>query len=271
MPIETQEIWSTYLVPWGTNIGLAIIVFMIGKWLARAVTNGLSKLMGKARLDAMLISFLSNIINAALMVVVVVAALSQLGVETTSLVALLGAAGLAVGLALKDSLSHFAAGVMIILFRPFKAGDYVEVAGTGGTVMKISVFSTELKTPDARQVIVPNGSIYGSNVVNYSAMPTRRIDLVVGISYDADMKTAKEVIMKVLQAHPSVLADPEPVVAVAELADSSVNLVVRPWVNTEDLWPTRFALIEQIKEALDANGIAIPFPQVDVHFDRPAA
>lgn len=270
MPVETQEIWSTYLVPWGTNIGLAIIVFLLGKWLARVVTGGISKFMGKAHLDPMLISFLCNIVNAVLMVVVVVAALSQLGIETTSLVALLGAAGIAVGLALKDSLAHFASGVMIILFRPFKAGDFIEVAGTGGTVMNISVFSTELKTPDARQVIVPNGSVYGSNVVNYSAMPTRRIDLTVGISYDSDMKKAKEVIMDVVKAHPSVLADPEPLVAVAELADSSVNLVIRPWVNTPDLWPTRFALIEQIKEALDANDITIPFPQMDVHLDRPA-
>lgn len=271
MPMDSQELWSTYIVPWTTNIGLAIIVFLVGKWLVGMVSKGLSSVMTKARLDPMLVVFLGNIINAVLMLVVVVAALSQLGIETTSLVALLGAAGIAVGLALKDSLSHFAAGVMIILFRPFKAGDYVEVAGTGGTVMKITVFSTELKTPDARQIIVPNGSIFGSNVVNYSAMDTRRIDMVIGISYDADMKKAKNVIMEVLTAHPSVLPEPEPLVAVSELADSSVNLVVRPWVKTPDLWPTRFALIEQIKEALDANDISIPFPQMDVHFDRPAA
>ncbi|MFY0664595.1 MAG: mechanosensitive ion channel [Natronospirillum sp.] len=267
--MDTQEIWATYIVPWATNIGLAIIVFLVGKWLVSIVSKRLSSVMTKARLDPMLVVFLGNIINAVLLLVVVVAALSQLGIETTSLVALLGAAGIAVGLALKDSLSHFAAGVMIILFRPFKAGDYVEVADTGGTVMKITVFSTELKTPDAKQVIVPNGSIFGSNVVNYSAMDTRRIDLIIGIAYDADMKKAKNVIMEVLKAHPSVLPEPEPLVAVSELADSSVNLVVRPWVNTPDLWPTRFALIEQIKEALDANDITIPFPQMDVHFDRP--
>ncbi|WLD57154.1 mechanosensitive ion channel [Salinispirillum sp. LH 10-3-1] len=271
MPMDSQEIWSTYIVPWTTNVGLAIIVFLVGKWIVKLVSRALSAAMTKARLDPMLVAFLGNIINAILMLVVVVAALSQLGIETTSLVALLGAAGIAVGLALKDSLAHFAAGVMIILFRPFKTGDYVEVAGTGGTVMKITVFSTELKTPDARQVIVPNGSIFGSNVVNYSAMDTRRIDLVVGIAYDADMKKAKDVIMNVVKSHPNVLPEPEPLVAVSELADSSVNLVVRPWVKTPDLWPTRFALIEQIKEALDANDITIPFPQMDVHFDRPAA
>jgi len=200
-----------------------------------------------------------------LMLVVVVIALDQLGVDTTSLVALVGAAGLAVGLALKDSLQNFAAGVMLVLFRPFKNGDFVEVSGVSGVVEKITIFSTLIRTGDNKEVIVPNGGIYSGTIVNYSARDTRRIDLVVGVDYGCDVREAKRILEDILASNPLILKDPEPVVALAELADSSVNFNVRPWVKTDDYWGVRAEVLEQVKLTLDEKGIGIPFPQMDVH------
>jgi small conductance mechanosensitive channel len=196
---------------------------------------------------------------------VVIAVLSLFGIETTSLIAVLGAAGLAVGLALQGTLSNFASGVMLLLFRPFKVGDYVEIAGEGGSVQEIGIFSTQLHTPDNVKIAIPNSAVYGQTIKNYSANDTRRNDLVIGISYDDDIARAVETIQRILAADSRVLEDPEPVVAVADLADSSVNLVVRPWCAGSDYWPLRFDLTRQIKEELEAAGCSIPYPQRDVH------
>jgi small conductance mechanosensitive channel len=203
-----------------------------------------------------------------LLLFVVIAALSQLGIDTTSLVALLGAAGLAIGLSLQSSLANFAAGVMLIVFRPFTKGDFVEVAGTSGSVDNISIFTTTLTTPDNKEVIVPNGSVIGNNIVNYSARPTRRVDMVFGIGYGDDIKKAKELLEQIVAADTRVLAEPAPVVALGELADSSVNFLVRPWVNAEDYWSVLWDTTETVKLKFDEAGISIPYPQMDVHLDK---
>jgi small conductance mechanosensitive channel len=210
----------------------------------------------------------------ALIIFVVIAALGQLGIQTASFVAIVGAAGLAIGLALQGSLANFAAGVLILIFRPFKVGDFVEVAGVSGAVQNIQIFTTELHTPDNKKVIVPNGGVISGNITNYSANNTRRVDLVFGIGYSEDIDVAKTLLQTVLAAEPKVLQDPAPTIGVVELADSSVNLVCRPWVNTADYWDVYFNVTEAVKKALDAGGISIPFPQRDLHLhhvNAPAA
>ena len=202
------------------------------------------------------------------MLFVIIASLNRLGVNTTSLVALLGAAGLAIGLSLQDSLKNFAAGVMIILFKPFKLGDFVEAGGATGVVENISIFSTKFKTGDNKEVIVSNGNIYGGMIVNYTAKETRRIDMVIGIGYNDDIKKAKNIITEILDADERILLDPAPSVSIGELGDSSVNFNVRPWVKTEDYWAVRSDTLEKIKLAFDENGISIPYPQMDVHLDE---
>lgn len=259
---------DTYLIPWGINIAMAILVFVIGRWVVKALMALFSKLMIRANYDSMLVGFAKSILHVVLMLFVVVAALDQLGVDTTSLVALLGAAGLAIGLSMKDSLSNFAAGVMLLIFRPFKTGDYVETAGTAGSVKNIGIFTSTIMTPDNKMIIVPNGAIYGSNIVNYSAMETRRVDMVVGISYGSDIKKAKQILQALTQEDERILKEPEPVVAVSELADSSVNFVVRPWVKSADFWAVKWDFTEKVKLRFDAEGIEIPFPQMDVHLHK---
>ena len=238
--------------------------------MARSLTGFAARAMTSAKVDGMLIGFLRNIIFAALMVFVVLAALNQLGIQTASFIAIVGAAGLAIGLALQGSLSNFAAGVMMIIFRPFKVGDYVEAGGTAGVVEEIMLFTTRLKTGDNREIWVPNNAITGGNIVNYSARTTRRVDMTVGVSYADDLKHVRSVIEEVLANDPRVLKDPAPVVAVAELADSSINFVVRPWVNAGDYWDVKFDFNETIKNRFDAEGISIPFPQQDVHMHEVA-
>ncbi|KPK37244.1 MAG: mechanosensitive ion channel protein MscS [Gammaproteobacteria bacterium SG8_47] len=262
------DIFDVYVIPWSVRIVTAILIFVIGRWIAKLLTNAVGRVMTKARLDDLLVNFLSNIIYALLLAVVVLAALEQLGVKTTSALAILGAAGLAVGLALRDSLSNFAAGVMLIIFRPFKTGDFVEAGGTAGVVEKITVFSTVMRTGDNREVIIPNGQIAGGTIINFSARDTRRIDLVFGIGYDDDIKKAKELIEQTMKADARILADPAPAIMVLELADSSVNLAVRPWCNSGDYWAVRSDLLENVKAAFDSNGISIPFPQRDVHLHQ---
>jgi small conductance mechanosensitive channel len=210
-----------------------------------------------------------SLLNALLLLFVIVAALDRLGVNTTSLIAVLGAAGLAVGLALQGSLQNFAAGFLLLVLRPFKSGDFIEAAGTMGVVEKISIFSTIMRTPDNKEVIVPNGAIYSGNIINYSARSTRRVDMIFGIGYGDDIKQARDIIAQIISADERVLPEPETVIAVSELGASSVNFVVRPWVKTEDYWPVKFDLTEEIKLAFDKNGISIPFPQMDVHWIKP--
>jgi small conductance mechanosensitive channel len=255
------------LFPFISNLIAALIIFVIGKWIARRVSDAIDAMLSK-KLDATVSRFVGNLTNIALLAVVLIASIDRLGVETTSLIAIVGAAGLAVGLALKDSLGNFASGVMLILFRPMKVGDYVEAAGIAGTVREIRIFATIFSTPDNKIITVPNGAIMGGNIINYSEMPTRRVDMKIGVSYNSDLSKVKQVIGDILASDERVLKDPTPVVAVAELADSSINLLVRPWVNAPDYWAVMWDTTESIKRRFDEEGIEIPFPQMDVHLSK---
>lgn len=259
---------NLYIIPWGLRILGALAILLIGRWIARWLVGLSRRLMDRSGMDATLSTFLCNMLNALLLAVVVIAALDQLGVQTTSLLAVLGAAGLAVGLALKDSLSNFASGVLLILFQPFRVGDFIEAAGVSGTVEAVGIFNTTLRTGDNRTIIVPNSQIYSGTIVNNSARPTRRIDLVIGIGYEDDIRKAKRLLEELLQKDERILDDPAPSVALAELADNSVNFNVRPWVRTEDYWNVRADLLQAIKETFDAEGISIPYPQQDIHLYR---
>ncbi|MGD8430254.1 MAG: mechanosensitive ion channel [Ectothiorhodospiraceae bacterium] len=248
------------------NIVTAIVIFYVGKWVAKLVRSISARVMQRAKVEATLVSFASNIIYTLIMAFVIVAALGQLGVQTASLIAVIGAAGLAVGLALQGSLANFAAGVMIILFRPFKKGDYVEAGGTAGTVDEIDIFQTRMTTPDNKVIIVPNNAITSGNITNYSAMEQRRVDLVIGVHYDSDLATVKGILTEIIEADERVLKDPAPVIVVGDLGASSVDFWVRPWCRTSDYWALRWDLLERIKNRLDQEGVVIPFPQMDVHF-----
>jgi small conductance mechanosensitive channel len=269
--INIQELIDTYVIPWGLNIVLAIAIFVVGRWLAKLIVRGLKRVMKKASMEEVLIGFLSSILNVVLLVVVVIAALEQLGVNTTSLLAVFAAAGLAVGLALKDSLTNFASGVMLIIFKPFKVGDFVEAGGISGVVEVIRIFNTQLRTGDNREIIVPNSQIYGGIITNFSARDQRRIDLVIGIGYEDNIKAAKQILEQIMQAEERILKDPAPVILVSELGESSVDLAVRPWVASGDYWNVRSDLLESIKHQFDAKGISIPYPQRDVHMHQTAA
>ena len=259
-----EWLW-TYGAAYGLKIVGAILIFVIGRMVIGIVTRVLRRAFEKKATDTTLARFIISLTRIILLVVVVLASLSTIGVETTSFVAILGAAGLAVGFALQGSLSNFAAGIMLIIFRPFEVGHYVEAGGTAGSVESIGIFNTVLKTPDNKKVMVPNSGVTGGNIINYSAENTRRIDMVFGIGYGDDIKKAKDVMEGIINADARILKDPAPTVRVVELGDSSVNFAVRPWVKTTDYWEVYFDLMENIKMAFDANGISIPFPQRDVH------
>ncbi len=246
----------------------ALLVYFVGRWLTRLVVRLLRRAMTGRSFDETLTKFLCNLVGTALTVVVLLAALDLVGVATTSFVAVLGAATLAVGFALQGSLSNFAAGILIIVFRPFRDGDYVEAGGTAGTIEEVSLFATIIITPDNKQIIVPNSAITGGNIVNYSAKPSRRIDFVFSMSYEDDIKKVKGILERILEEEPRVLANPAPMVGVLELADSSVKLACRPWVKTAEYWPAYFELVEKVKLEFDANGITIPFPQHDVRLHQ---
>jgi small conductance mechanosensitive channel len=263
--LNIEAMANTFIFPYAANIALAIVIFIVGKWLANTLTDVVVKLLKKSKMDDMLISFVASITKTILLLFVAIAALNKLGIDTTSLIALLGAAGLAVGLALQNSLQNFAAGVMLIVFRPFKAGDFVELAGVAGVVENIGIFSSVLRTGDNRELIIPNGAIYGGIITNYSARSTRRVDMVFGVDYDDDLKAAKELLRSIILADDRVLSDPEPVVAVSELADFSVNFIVRPWVKSADYWPVLWDTTEKVKLEFDAQGLSIPYPQMDIH------
>lgn len=256
---------ETYLIPWSIKIALALTILVVGNMLARMIVKLVTRLMVKARVDVILVKFLGSIFYVLLLVAVALAAIDGLGVNVASLLAIVGAAGLAVGLALKDSLSNFAAGVMLIVFRPFKTGDFITAAGVSGVVDEIGMFSTLLHTPDNQRIVVPNSGVINGNIINASALPTRRIDLLVSISYNDNIARAKELITQLVTSDTRVLKEPEFTIGVVELAASSVDLFVRPWVRTEDYWPTRADLIERIKVALEEAGFTIPYPQQDVY------
>ncbi len=259
------ERMKEFFAVYGLQLVGAILIFVIGRWVATLLKGVVRRLMEKTKADPTLVLFVTNFTYVVLMVFIIIAALGRIGVQTGSFIAVIGAAGLAVGLALQGSLANFAAGVLLLIFRPFKADDLIEGAGVLGIVEEIGVFTTTLKTLDNKKVIVPNAKLTGDNIVNYSAKPIRRVDMVIGVSYDADLKKTKEVLSEVLAADERVLKDPEPTVAVSELGDSSVNLVVRPWTKTENYWGVYFDTTQAAKERLDAEGIVIPFPQRDVH------
>ena len=260
---------NDYAMPWAIKIVMAIAIFVIGKWVVKVVVNLVKKLLGRSEsMDEMLINFLGSIVNAVLLLFVIIAALDQLGVDTSSLVALIAAAGLAIGLALQGSMQNFAAGVMIIVFKPFKSGDFIEAGGVSGVVEKVQIFSTTMRTGDNKEVIVPNGGIYGGAITNFSARDTRRFDMVFGIGYDDDIRKAKEILEGLVAEDDRILKDPAPVVALSELADSSVNFIVRPWVNSGDYWAVMWDMNEKVKMSFDEAGISIPYPQMDVHLHK---
>ncbi|WP_291326331.1 mechanosensitive ion channel domain-containing protein [Desulfovibrio sp. UCD-KL4C] len=250
---------------YGVRLLVALLVLLAGRICARQASNLITRLMAKAKVDDILTSFIQNIVYYVMLAAFVVAALGQAGINITSFLAVLGAAGLAVGLALKDTLSNFAAGVMLIVLRLFKKGDYVTIAGTSGTVQALSAFYTELSTPDNQKVVVPNSSILNAVIVNTTANKTRRIDLVISIGYQDDIPKAKEILAQILAENTTLLKSPAPTIVVGELADSSINILVRPWVRTSDYWAVRWDLLEGIKITFDKAGISIPYPQTDVH------
>jgi small conductance mechanosensitive channel len=263
------------LVSYGTLYGLkiigAIIILIIGKIAANIGRSIVVKLMKKRDIDEAITGFVGTLVKTLILVVAVVAALEAFGVKTASFVAILAAAGFAIGFALQGSLSNFAAGVLLLVFRPFTVGHFINVAGESGTVKSIRIFTTELASPDNVQIIVPNGQVFGAVIKNYTANDLRRVDLVAGIGYSSDMTKASEILMRILRDHPLILDDPESMVAVSELADSSVNLVVRPWCKKEDYWTVYFEITQKIKEEFDKAGIEIPFPQRDVHLFQQSA
>lgn len=253
---------------YGSKIFFAFLIFWVGKRLARWFVNMSTKLMRKNDVEEELIGFLASLMYWGLFAVVGIAALTQLGIQTASFIAVLGAAGLAIGLALQGSLSNFAAGVLIILLRPLKVGDFVEMAGESGSVTSIKIFVTELRSGDNKCIIIPNARVLDSNIINYSSTGRRRVDMEFGIGYDDDIDKAKEVLAKILEADDRILADPTPVIAVSQLADSSVNFVVRPWVASGNYWPVYWETTELVKKRFDEAGISIPFPQTTVHLEN---
>ncbi|MBN8413324.1 mechanosensitive ion channel [Halomonas denitrificans] len=247
------------------NLVAAAAIFIIGRWVAKAVHRVVIKGMERANVEPLLIKFLGNILYALLLIFVVLAAISRIGIQTASLIAVIGAAGLAVGLALQGSLANFAAGVMVIIFRPYRIGDYVEAGGVSGTVEDVQIISTELSTPDNRKIIVPNGQMMSGAVVNYSAHATRRVDLAVGVGYDDNIDTVRRVLESVVADDPRVLSEPKPNIRMNAMGDSSITWIVRPWVQASDYWSVYWEMTEEIKRRFDREGISIPFPQRDVH------
>ncbi|GEA62428.1 small-conductance mechanosensitive channel MscS [Vibrio comitans] len=270
--MQDAHMWLTdnsdLLIGYAVNIITAVLILFIGNIITKMVANSVSKMLEKRRMDKAVVDFVHALVRYLLFVIVLIAALGRLGVQTASVVAVIGAAGLAVGLALQGSLSNFAAGVLIVAFRPFKSGDYVEIGGVAGSVESIQIFQTVLTTPDNKMVVVPNGGVIGSPITNYSRHATRRVDHVIGVSYGADLKKTEQVIRQTLEADDRLLKDKGIQIGVLALADSSVNFVVRPWCRTEEYWDVYFDTLQAIKIALDENGIEIPFPQMDVHLNK---
>ncbi|OIM99420.1 mechanosensitive ion channel protein [Idiomarina sp. MD25a] len=256
------------LIEYSIKVIVAIVILFAASIVTRILASIMRKGMQKRQVDNAVISFLTAIVKSLIFIAALMVALNQIGVETTSFIAILGAAGLAIGLALQGSLSNIASGVLLIMFRPIRSGEYVEAAGTAGTVEEINIFQTILKTPDRKVVYLPNSQVIGSAITNYNREPIRRIDLVIGVSYSANLQKTKKVLMDVLKNDERILQDPEPVVTVTALNSSSVDFNVRPWTKTEDHWPTRWDLLEKIKDRLDEEGIGIPFPQMDVHIKK---
>lgn len=253
------------LVMYLPKIVIAVLVFIIGLWIVKILVKGFNKASTKSKMEASLQKFLSSLFSMTLKVLVIISVISMLGVETTSFIAVLGAAGLAVGFALQGSLSNFAGGVLILIFKPFKVGDFIDGGGHTGTVHSIEVLATTLKTPDNKTIIIPNGALSNNSVTNYSSEEKRRVDFVFGISYGDNMKKAKELIADVISKDDRIFKDPEPFIVIGNLGDSSVDITVRVWVETPNYWAVYFDITEKVKEIFDDQGISIPFPQMDIH------
>jgi small conductance mechanosensitive channel len=262
--VKLQEWVALY----GLKVIAAIVILVVGRFAAKGIRGIIRRMLQKGHVDETLVSFVSSLCYVGIIAFVIIAALGQLGVQTASFVAILGAAGLAIGLALQGSLANFAAGVLMIIFKPFKVNDYIEGGGVEGVVEEISIFTTELKSLDNKKIIVPNAKMTSGNIVNYTAKDIRRVDLVAGVSYGDNLDKVRKVLEGVLAADERILKDPAPTIGVLALAESSVNFAVRPWVKTSDYWDVFFAIQENIKKQFDAEGIRIPFPQQDVHIHK---
>ncbi|MCD6090168.1 MAG: mechanosensitive ion channel [Bacteroidales bacterium] len=266
-----ENLWNEYsslIVEYGTGLIYALLILLIGLWIVNLITKSAKKLMLKGALDISLVPFLTSLINIGLKIMVVISTLGMLGIEMTSFIALLGAAGLAVGMALSGTLQNFAGGVMILIFKPFKAGDFIDAQGHMGVVKEIQIFNTILTTGDNKTIIIPNGGLSTGAMVNFSTQSTRRVDWTFGIGYGDDADKAKKVLRTLLDADKRVLQDPEPFIALSELADISVNFVVRAWVNASDYWGVYFAMNENVYKTFEKEGLNIPYPQMDVHLDK---
>ncbi|OFC71293.1 mechanosensitive ion channel family protein [Alteromonas confluentis] len=267
---DIERYINVYAIPWAINIAMAVAIFVIGRLIVGLLLSIFRRVMAKSKYDDMLINFVESILSAILMLFVIVASLNKLGVDTTSLVAIVGAAGLAIGLSLQDSLKNFAAGVMLLVFKPFKQGNYVATAGTEGIVQKIGIFHTVMTSLDNKEITIPNGKIYSDNITNFSAKDTRRCDMMFGIGYDDDLLKAKSILQELVDSEERILKEPACLIGVAELGDNSVNFTVRPWVKASDNLAVRLAFTEAVKLRFDEEGISIPYPQMDVHFYKEA-
>lgn len=253
------------LASFGKQILFAVLIIVIGRWVVKLLLKIINTALEKTSIEETVKIFVANLLRTLFMVVVFIAAINQLGIETTSIIAMLGAAGLAIGLALQGSLANFAAGILIVTFRPYKVGDYIQAGSASGTVLDIQIFSTVLKTPDNKMIVIPNGSVMDGSITNYSEQPTRRVDIVASCGYEDDIDKVKQLLTDIINQDDRILDEPEPIVALSELADNSINFVVRPWVNSSDYFPVYYSLLEQIKKRFDKEGISIPYPQRDIH------
>lgn len=265
--VKLSEAWLPVVLEYSGKLTLAVITLLVGWWLISRLTSSIGRMLEARKVDRALSSFISSLVSIVLRVLLLISVASMIGVETTSFIAMIGAAGLAIGLALQGSLANFAGGVLIMLFRPFRAGDWIEAQGVSGSVDSIQIFHTTLKTADNKVVIVPNGALSNGHITNYSREPRRRADINIGIDYSSDIKRAREVLLEIAQ-DPRVHVDPAPVVFVTGLGDSAVNLSLRVWVATGDFWPVTFSFTELAKERLTEAGIGIPFPQRVVHLAK---
>lgn len=269
MSIQNFFLWlgehQETLFQFGIRVVVSLAILVVGIIIARTASSMMIRRFDSTVIDNTVVSFIAGIVRALITIAAVLMALSHIGVQTTSFIAVLGAAGLAIGLALQGSLSNFASGVMIMVYRPFKAGDYVDAGGIAGSVQRIELFTTVLKTPDNKKVVVPNSRITTSAITNFSVEPTRRVDMVIGVSYNANLQETRQLFLDILMADERVLKMPAPTIGVSELGDSAVKFIVRPWVNRADYWAVYWACMEKFKDGLDAAGIGIPYPQMDVH------
>ncbi len=266
--MDTTEIINSITqiaADFGLRLFYAVLIIFVGRWVVKLLLKIIKSALEKTTVEETVRIFVANLLNTLLMVIIFIAAINQLGIETTSIIAMLGAAGLAIGLALQGSLANFAAGILIVIFRPYKVGDYIEAGSAAGTVLDIQIFSTVLKTPDNKVVVVPNGTIMDSSIINYTGQETRRVDIIASCGYEDDIDKVKDILQDILNQDERILEEPEPRIAVSELADNSINFIVRPWVKSSDVLSVKYSILEQIKKRFDAEGISIPYPQRDVH------